>query len=73
MPNDGVGEVYEGQTLRPSRIYIQPASYITLDGVEPIVLLECEGHYEGTPFRFALEVSRENGGKIGESLVRLCT
>lgn len=67
------GDVYEGECLRPSRVVVQPASYITIDGVEPIVIVECEGFYEGVPFRLALEFSNDVGGRIGASLTRLCS
>lgn len=65
------GEAYEGDTLRPSRVALYPASWITSEGVEQVVLIECSGEYQGVPFRFALEFAPEHGLRIGESLVRL--
>lgn len=65
------GEVYEGETLRPSRVALYPASWITSEGVEQVVIIECSGEYQGVPFRFALEFAPEHGLRIGESLVRL--
>jgi len=73
MPSgDGVGEVYKGECLRPDRVFVQPATIITPSGCEPITLIEFEVTYQGVPFRFAIELPRNAGYRLGESLMRKC-